>query len=212
MALKLVQVLNENFLRQLITETAPVEEIVEGLYNKGYELSEAVRHNAYDSWEDFKTKHCQGNTELIELEGDSDFYGDDILILRECPMISEIKKLYDDGKPPVFHNKIIQDYMEQNPGSNSMLHPGCIAHQVARQLVVKNLNIKGVTDVNYFQLACRSGATGKVVYDNNGLQTIGMSEGQAYRLIDGYGCLYVMVRKTNKSIGEHILSTAGERS
>jgi hypothetical protein len=84
--------------------------------------------------------------------------------------------------------------MEQNPGSNALLHPGCIAHQVARQLIVRNIEVKGMSNLNYYQLACRSLASGKVVYDDNGLEAIGMSKEKATQLIEGFACLYVIVR------------------
>ena len=110
-------------------------------------------------------------------------------------MADEMAKLNVNGKPPAFHKDIVDGYMEQNPGSNALLHPGCIAHQVARQLIARSIEVDGVGALNYYQLACRSLASGKVVYDDNGLETVGMSKEKANKLIDGYACLYVIVRE-----------------
>jgi hypothetical protein len=192
---KLAQVLNESVLREVLDEGAPVEEIVENLFRQGHQLFKAVRSRLYANWGEFKQAQQEGNTELVELEGPSTIDNDDVVILRGCPMADEMAKLHVGGKPPAFHKDIVEGYMEQNPGSNALLHPGCIAHQVARQLITRSIEVGGVGALNYYQLACRSLATGKVVYDDNGLKTVGMSKEKASELIDGYACLYVMVRE-----------------
>jgi hypothetical protein len=191
---KLSQVLNHNVLRGLIDETKPVEQIVENLYLMGGDLQRSIRSGTYKDWDDFKRHHAAGQTELIELEGASDVTEGDVLILRDCPMWNEVSKLHCDGKPPQFHARVINDYMQQNPGSNAILHPGCIAHQVARQLITKSIRFENGDSLNFYQLACRSMKTGKVVYDENGLASAGMSQEAAAKLVDGFGCLYAIVR------------------
>jgi hypothetical protein len=191
---KLVQVMNHNVLREIIDESKPVEQIVDELYHKGAELCRSVSLRSYKDWDDFKRQHSDERTELVELEGPSDLGAGDVVVLRTCPIADEMSKLNRDGKSPDFHAKIVQDYMEQNPGSNSVLHPGCIAHQVARQFIVKSLRFENGESLNFSQLACRSGKSGNVVYDDNGLKAIGMSKERAKKLVDGFGCLYVMSR------------------
>lgn len=191
---KLVEVLTSDVLSSILDEHSPVEEVVMNLFRRGTDLADAVTTRNYESWEEFKTAHAAGDSAIVELEGLSEIDDSDVVVLRGCPMADEMKKLSVNGSPPEFHTRIITDYMHQNPGSNAILHPGCIAHQVSRQLIVKNITIAGEHCLNYYQLACRSGATGKVVYDENGLNAIGMSKEQANQLIDGFACLYVIFK------------------
>jgi hypothetical protein len=197
-ASRLAKVLNESVLRDILDKDAPVEQIVEDLFRMGHKLFKAVKPRHYESWNDFKGATERGETELVELEGASTIQEDDVVILRGCPMADEMAKLNVDGKAPAFHKDIVNDYMDQNPGSNALLHPGCIAHQVARQLITRGIEIEGIQGLNYYQLACRSMASGKVVYDDNGMKTIGMNKETADRLIDGYACLYVIVKEKSK--------------
>jgi hypothetical protein len=192
--MKLVEVLNADSLREILVESAPVEEIVDKLFQKGHELSAAVDNKEYRLFEEFKEACRRETSELDDLEGPSDINPDDVVILRGCPMADVMGSLNENGKPPEFHGRIVEEYKQQNPGSDAILHPGCIAHQVARQLIVKNIEIDGNRNLNYYQLACRSGATGKVVYDENGLRRTGLSRDRANELIDGYACLYAIVK------------------
>jgi hypothetical protein len=195
MSVLLSEVLSAPTLKSVLTEDSPVEEIVENLYLKGAALANIVDRKYYKSWEEFKSKHETSVDELAQLEGVSQIGDDKLVVLVKCPMAEEVGKLFVDGKPPAHFSKIINGYMNQNPGSNAILHPGCIAHQVARQIIVNQLQIEGKQVVNYYQLACRSGATGKVVYDDNGLNEIGMSKAEAEKLVTGFACLYVIVSK-----------------
>jgi hypothetical protein len=189
----LSQILNAKALNEILSEDAPVEEIVDQLFAKGSQLAETVTVMKYSGWKEFCNQHTEAHGELAQLEGASNIDEGNIVVLLQCPMADEMKKLQEDGKPPAHHQNITDTYMVQNPGSNALLHPGCIAHQVARQLIVKQLQVTGKKNINYYQLACRSMATGKVVYDENGLARMGMTREQADKLVDGHACLYVMV-------------------
>ncbi len=190
----LAEVLSADVLRDILDEDMPVEDIVMRLFQTGHELADAIHTHSHATWEEFKKAHASGESELVQLEGASSIDNDDVVILRGCPMAGEMAKLAVDGKPPAFHTRIVEEYKAQNPGSNSVLHPGCIAHQVARQLIARQIEIDGESCLNYYQLACRSGATGAVVYDDNGLDAIGMTKQQAADLIAGYACLYAIVK------------------
>jgi hypothetical protein len=192
---KIIEVLNAKVLGEILQEGTPVEEVVEQLFLKGTELAQKIPSREYADWQSFLKAHLDNNTELAELEGTSTVEDADVVVLKACPMASEMAKLNVNGKPPAFHKQIIDSYMQQNPGSNSLLHPGCIAHQVARQIMVKHMKfVSGIRDLNYYQLACRSGLTGKIVYDENGLIEMGMSQEQAEKPIDGHACLYVLIK------------------
>lgn len=192
--MKLPEVVNAERLRSLLDEHAPVEDIVLELFKTGEELSHVVTFGSYDKFEDFVEAHKAGMSELIDLEGPASINDDLVVVLKSCPMAAEMAKLNVEGKPPVFFPTICNSYMEQNPGSNAILHPGCIAHQVARQLIVRDIKIGQENSLNFFQLACRNMATGKVVYDENGLKRVGMGKEKAAKLIDGFACLYAIVR------------------
>jgi len=195
MALLVAEVLNFEALREVLVEGRPVADVVEGLFTKGAELADTIQLRSYGSWEEFRQRHEAGESELVQLEGASEILDSDMVVLFRCPMAEEMQKLNNGGQSPAFHQDIVNTYMKQNPGSNAILHPGCIAHQVARQIAVKHLAVKDTTSLNYYQLACRSGATGKIVYDDNGLRAIGMTRNQACDLISGQACLYVLVRE-----------------
>lgn len=192
---KLVHVLDEIALKKLLSADTPVEKIVENLYKMGNELAKTVKNRRYKSLAEFKKAQQEDQTELVELEGPATLDDKDIVILRGCPIADEIIKLYVNGKPPAFQRTIMEDYMAQNPGSNALLHPGCIAHQVARQLIIKDIEIDGKRFLNFYQLACRSTKTGFIVYDENGLKHAGMTKAQASKLIEGCACLYVITRQ-----------------
>jgi len=194
MPLLLAQVLNAEALGDVLVQGRPVEDIVEGLFNKGSELAGSLSVRSYAGWEEFKRAHAQGTTELVQLEGESNLVDSDVVVLVRCPMAEEMKKFNVDGQSPAFHKEIVEKYKEQNPGSNAILHPGCIAHQVARQIAVMQMSVQGSGAINYYQLACRSGATGKVVFDDNGLEAVGMTKEQAQALVENQACLYVLVR------------------
>jgi hypothetical protein len=193
MAHRLVEALNAEILRTVLDESSPVEDIVDELFSRGAALSTTRHPQTYESWADFVDKHRATKSPLFELEGASDISDKKVAILRNCPMAEEMKKLNVDGAPPKFHAKIVEGYKAQNPGSNAILHPGCIAHQVGRQVTVKTISIKGIKNLNFYQIACRSGATGKVVYDENGLTATGMTHTEADGLINGFACLFSLV-------------------
>ncbi len=191
--LKLQKVLNADRLRGILDEGKPVEQVVMELFQTGLELATAVDVGRYASWDDFIGHHKAGESGIVDLEGDSTIDDDHVVVLLDCPMADTMKELNVDGAPPAFHKQIVEDYKDQNPGSNAILHPGCIAHQVSRQLITKSIEVDGKFSLNFYQLACRSMASGAVVYDENGLNAVGMSKEQADKLIEGKACLYVIV-------------------
>jgi hypothetical protein len=191
---KIAQVLNATILHDLLDEHTPIEAIVEKLFMKGAALAEVITQRQYASFQEFKDAHAAGQSEIAELEGPSDIDPAQVVILKGCPMAATMKQLGVNGTPPPFFRDIVQGYIEQNPGSEAILHPGCIAHQVARQLVTRHIAIAGKNDLNFYQLACRNMATGAVVFDRNGLEKTGMSEATAASLIDGQACLYALVK------------------
>jgi hypothetical protein len=189
---KIGQVMSYEVLKEILNEATPVEDVVMTLFAKGDELAHVVTARKFDSLAHLRTEHNADNSELVELEGSSAFSDTDIVVLKNCPMAPIMKQFKVDGKAPAFHAQIVHDYKEQNPGSNAILHPGCIAHQVSRQIAVKDMNVAGASNLNFCELACRNMMTGDVVYDENGLEEIGMSKEQAYQLVDGFACLYAI--------------------
>jgi hypothetical protein len=146
---KLVEVMNHNVLRDIIDESKPVEQLVDELYHKGAELCRSVSLRSYKDWDDFRRHHSDERAELVELEGPSDLGAGDVVFLRACPIADEMSTLNRNGKPPEFHGRVVQDYMELNPGSNSVLHFGCIAHQVTRQFIVKSFRFENGDFLNF---------------------------------------------------------------
>jgi hypothetical protein len=197
MSVKIVDVLNFESMREILREDQPVHEIVEALFQKGTELAQVVSSRGYDNFDEFQEAHRADETQLAELEGPSNLEDRDVVVLRSCPMAEEMKKFRTTGAPPSFHAKIVEEFCAQNPGSNAILHPGCIAHQVGRQITIKQLNVRGESNLNFNQIACRNMATGQVVYDDNGLEAIGMTKEQANSLVDGFACLYAIIHRQN---------------
>jgi len=62
-------------------------------------------------------------------------------------------------------------------------------------MIIKQIEVDGNSEFNFFQLACRSQDSGRIVYDDNGLAAVGMSIEQAEALIAGSACLYAIVKK-----------------
>jgi hypothetical protein len=192
MAGTLAQVMNVDVLGEILQENAPAHEVVDSLLHKGVDLAEAVEHKVYKNYEDFVNTHVTGKSQLVELEGESSL-DENMIILHGCPMFDEVKKLYTDGKPPESHGKIVNEFMDQNPGTNALLHPGCIVHQVARQMIVHSIKFEDGTGLSFYQIACRSMGTGKVVYDEKGMAVTNLSKEAIDKMIDGYACLYILV-------------------
>ena len=128
---------------------------------------------------------------LEELEGESIPDGD-LRILKTCPMvpvINAVKKhnLAETGEDalPAYYREIVERCIEQYPGEAAILHPLCIVHQAMRDVISSG---KGTLTR---QIACRSGATGEVVFANKGLSAANLTEEQARGKIDGYACMYM---------------------
>jgi hypothetical protein len=194
MSPRIAEVLDHAVLTQVLNEDAPVESIVENLFLKGNDLSDAVKKRHFSNWEQFKQAHATGDSELAELEGESDIDQHDRVSLKKCPLSEIMSKFVIDGQFPDHFKKIVEDFKHQNPGSNAILHPGCIAHQVARQLIVKDLDIENEKSINYFQFACRDAHSGKVVFDDQGLENSGASWTEAAISIDGNACYYKLIK------------------
>jgi len=192
MAPRIAQVLNATALRQILRPDTPVEDIVDKLYEKGHELYMSLERKTYKDMSHWRRQHQEMKTELAALEGPSEIHENDVMVLKTCPIADEMAKLNVNGQPPAFHSEIIADYMEQNPGSNAILHPGCIAHQAARQMVVANMDVGGERNMNFHQISCRSATTGETVFDDNGLRTAGMKRKEAERMVNGNACVYSM--------------------
>jgi hypothetical protein len=193
--LRITEILDAEKLDSILDCQAPVEQVVTDLFLASSELAHSVTPRAYDNWQEFVGAHTSGQSALVELEGSSSIDTNHVVVLRHCPMAGVMKALAADGELPAFYAKIVEGYRMQNPGSNAILHPGCIAHQVARQMIIKEIEVGGESDLNFYQLACRSEATGRVVYDDNGLAAVGMSKETAQALVSGSACLYAIARK-----------------
>jgi hypothetical protein len=194
MSPRIAEVLDHAALTQVLNKDAPVEVIVENLFMKGNDLSAAIKKRHFSNWEQFKHAHATGDSELAELEGESALDPQNRVSLKKCPLVEIMDKFMINGRFPNHFSKIVEDYKHQNPGSNAILHPGCIAHQVARQLIVKEMDIDSEKSINYFQFACRDTHSGKVLFDDHGLENFGASWTETAIGIDGNACYYQLVR------------------
>lgn len=166
------RICNVEFIHSVLTDGADVDRVIETLVLKADAEADSVGS-------------------LEELEGSSVQDGD-VRVLEKCPMVptlNTIKKdnLAETGKEelPGFYGEIVQRYAQQHPDEAAVLHPLCIVHQAMRDIIGSR---KGHLTR---QIACRSGATGKVVFANNGLSLANLTEDQAKEKIDGYACMYI---------------------
>jgi len=141
----------------------------------------------YENIEDFYKDYENGKSPLVELEGPG-FRDKDLIILNECPSVPLMSEFKIEGEFPDYWSKIPQQYMDSFK-NEAILHPLCIVHQTFRDLLASQIP-KGRGVVHSIGVACRSGATGKVVYSDFGLSSSVATKEEINNVIDGYACAF----------------------
>jgi GTPase Era involved in 16S rRNA processing len=169
---ELQRICNADFIRSTLRKDDEIGQIVEALVLKAAEEAERVGS-------------------LEELEGES-FPDANVTILKKCPMepvLAVIKKeqLAQTGREelPGFYQVIVNKFIEEQPDDAAVLHPLCIVHQAMRDIVGSQ---KGSLTR---QVACRSAASGAVVFSKNGLASANLTAARAREKINGYACMYI---------------------
>lgn len=144
----------------------------------------------YKSLEDFYKDYENGKSPLVELEGDG-FRSKDLIILNECPSAPLFPDFKEDGEFPEYWTKLPQLFMEKFK-NEAILHPLCIVHQTCRDLLASQIP-KGKGVVHSIGVACRSGATGKVVYSEFGLSSSIATKEDIDKVIDGFACAFHLI-------------------
>ncbi len=163
---KLSEIIDLQWLMQLLDDNMPIEELIKELENKGFELGQSI-----DSIE--------------ALEGKVIHKGD-LRLLPACPMVPLLNKIKEShgGSYPDSFPKIVNAYKEKNPTSAGILHPLCIVHQTIRKTF-------GMAHDEYFeQVACRSTSSGEIVTSEAGLVMSGLSDAEARDMVKEAACLY----------------------
>jgi hypothetical protein len=170
---KITEELNLDYVHEVLKYGRRIKDMIGDLERKGAELAKEV-------------------TSLEELEGKAEVQGENVILLA-CPMVpvlNELKKEHKEllgiEKLPAYFPDIVDMYISMNPNSAAILHPLCIAHQHIRKEFGK------AHGAEIEQIACRSGATGEVVYAKAGLDKAKMTEDDAKKLLGERACLYWM--------------------
>lgn len=165
---EIARLITIDYINSIFKEGRSIEEIIEDLENKGFELGQEVE-------------------DLDRFEGES-LVKDSLRILKACPMIGlleELKRLNNDQLPQYFKD-VVNQYKTKYPRRAGILHPLCIVHQIVRKTF-------GMNKDKYFeQIACRSASSGEVVFCEDGLVMAGLNEDEARNLIANYACLYYL--------------------
>ncbi len=144
----------------------------------------------YENIEDFYGDYEKGKSPLVELEG-TGFRDKDLIILNECPSVPLFPEFQTDGEFPDYWAKIPQEYMDKFK-NEAILHPLCVVHQTFRDLLASQIP-KGRGVVHSIGVACRSGATGKVVYSDFGLSSTVATREDIEKVIDGFACAFHLI-------------------
>ena len=144
----------------------------------------------YKSPQEFIDAHDRGGSPLEALEGSSARDGN-IFILKKCPMSRLVESLKEDGKLPKYYLEVVKKYVELYKTKGAIIHPFCIVHQVLREQVGENIRVNGGRMLVY-QVACRSLASGKVVYATEGTSRVNISQEEIDKKIDGNACMYLV--------------------
>ena len=160
------------FIHSILWEGVDADEVIEALVLKAVEEAKNVKS-------------------MEEFEGES-IHDGDLRILKKCPMVPTLniimkENLAQTGKEelPVFYREIVEKFIGQHPDEAAVLHPLCIVHQSMRDIISSEKRCLAR------QIACRSEATGKVVFAKNGLSLANLTENQARDKIDVYACMYI---------------------
>jgi hypothetical protein len=141
----------------------------------------------YQSIDDFYKDYENGKSPLVELEG-SGFREKDLIILNKCPSVPLFDDFKVNGEFPEYWTKLPQQYMDKFK-NEAILQPLCIVHQTCRDLLASQIP-KGRGVVHSIGVACRSGATGKVVYSDFGLSSSVVPKEGIAKAIDGFACAF----------------------
>ncbi len=141
----------------------------------------------YQNIDDFYKDYEAGKSPLVELEG-AGFRERDIIILNDCPSAPLFEEFKENGEFPEYWARIPQEYMDKFK-NEAILHPLCVVHQTFRDLLASQIP-KGRGVLHSVGVACRSGATGKVVYSDFGLTTTTVKREEIAEVIDGYACAF----------------------
>ena len=169
---KLSEVLTREYVNSILQYGVTIGEMIEKLEQKGEELTKSIKS-------------------LEDLEGKSESKGDKNFLIA-CPMtkvLGEIKKanaeLTGVEELPDFYPEIVKEYIKEHPDDAAILHPLCIVHQHIRNSFGKKQGLV------LQQIACRSLATGKVVYSKKGIKEAATDEKQVDSEIANFACLYL---------------------
>ncbi len=144
----------------------------------------------YENIEDLYKDYESGKSPLVELEG-TGFREKDLIILNECPSVPLFPEFKVDDEFPDYWTKIPQQYMDKFK-NEAILHPLCVVHQTFRDLLASQIP-KGRGVVHSIGVACRSGATGKVVYSDFGLCSTVATKEEIEKVIDGFACAFHLI-------------------
>ena len=144
----------------------------------------------YENIEDFYKDYENGKSPLVELEG-AGFRDKDLIILNECPSVALFPEFQTNGEFPEYWSRIPQEYMDKFK-NEAILHPLCVVHQTFRDLLASQIP-KGRGVVHSIGVACRSGATGKVVYSDFGLSSTVATKEDIEKVIDGFACAFHLI-------------------
>lgn len=164
--------------------------ILHDLQNMANIIMKEMDLKGYTSPQEFIDAHDRGGSPLEALEGSSARDGH-VFVLKKCPMGKLVESLKEDGKLPKYYLEVVKKYVELYKSKGAIIHPFCIVHQVIREQVGESIKVNGGRMLVY-QVACRSLASGKVVYATEGTSRVDMTQEAIDKKIDGNACMYLV--------------------
>ncbi len=185
---RLIRERKEN-IKQILGSGSDIVEKVVMLRRLAREISKKYFNIIkYQDMNAFYDDYESGKSPLVELEG-TGFRERDLIILNNCPSVPLFEDFKVNGEFPEYWTKLPQQYMDKFK-NEAILQPLCIVHQTCRDLLASQIPKGRGGVVHSIGVACRSGATGKVVYSNFGLSSSAVPKEDIAKVIDGYACAF----------------------
>jgi len=140
--------------------------------------------------EDFEQQYDLGNTPLTYLEGPG-FRVGDLFVLKHCPIAPLFSEFKENGSFPEYWDRVSDEFMRQY-GKEAILHPLCIVHQTFRDQLTSRLR-KGEHFVHSVTVACRSGATGKILHSSYGIGVAKLPEQEVDAALERHACAFFAI-------------------
>jgi len=180
----------------------PVEGLLNSISDMGHSMEVSIRliedtltkvgqsfpEEYYDSEEEFFAAVEDGDAGISKLESKPIPRGGDIYATAVCPFRSTVTELSEENREAI--DSITEKYREKYPG-RAIVHPFCVCHQNARELILSKTYVKG-KPIRSETLVCKSNILGDIHFGSKAIEARGLTEEKISELLTSDVCLYTL--------------------